>query len=444
MTVEEIEKELAAIEMYERTIDNVNVTTLLNKEIDTSFLEALQCTITPNGQLFRIDNQGFLPSMLEEMYEDRKKYKRMMLDAKQEYENEKDVNNRHEIEKRIARYHNLERAKKLSLNSCYGALGSKYFRLYDIRLALAVTTAGQLSIKWIDKTLNTYMQSVLKTDRQYVIYCDTDSIYLSMEELVKRYFKTGDDIQSIIKFMDKVCEQKIQPVINKSYDDLSKYAHTYAQKMVMKRECLADKGIWIAKKRYILNVYNNEGVSYKEPKLKVMGLEMVKSSTPYVVRSKMKELIKLIVNSDEHAVQKYIADFKSEFSKLEPEDVSFPRGVNGLSEYTDNYAIYKKGTPIHVKGALIYNHLLDKMSLSNTYEHIREGEKLKFVYLKTPNPIRQSVISYPIRLPKEFKLHDYVDYNTQFDKTFLAPIKIILDCIGWRSEKLNTLESFFA
>jgi hypothetical protein len=243
--------------------------------------------------------------------------------------------------------------------------------------------------------------------------------------------------------MDKICEEKIQPYIDKSYQELAEYVHAFDQKMQMKREGLSDKGIWTAKKRYILNVYNNEGVQYAEPKIKVMGLEMVKSSTPTAVRAKMYELVNLMVNTDEETVQQFIANFREEFKKLPVEDISFPRGCNGLKEYADSATIYKKGTPIHVKGAILYNHYLKQHNLTNKYPLIQEGEKLKFTYLKTPNPFKDMVVSFPMRLPKEFDLQPFIDYETQFEKTFIEPIKLILDCIGWQTEKQYTLESFF-
>ena len=429
-------------EMFDIISRGVTVEKLLNKEINTDSLSGV--TLTPNGQFFRTDKQGFLPKMLEDMYEDRKKFKKMMLQAKQEYENEKDAGKKVEIKKRIARYDNLQLAKKVSLNSAYGAMGSQYFRFFDLRQALAVTMAGQLSIRWIENRLNQYMNSLLKTDGvDYVIASDTDSIYLRLGELVNKVFSEKKETEKIVSFMDRVCEDKFQPFIDKSYSELADYAHAYAQKMQMKREGLSDKGIWTAKKRYILNVYNNEGVQYKEPQMKVMGLEMVKSSTPSAIRERMKEVIKLTVTSNEDSVQKFIENFKKEFDKLPPEEISFPRSVNGLDKYSDRQSIYTKGTPIHVKGALLYNHMLNKKGLSKKYPLIQEGEKLKFTYLKKPNPIDDTVISYPNRLPSEFGLDNYVDYDLQFEKSFLEPIKIILDCIGWSAEKTNSLDSFF-
>ena len=428
-------------EMRNIISSGVDVNKMLNRNIDLSALKDV--TITPNGQYFRTDIQGFLPKMLEEMYEDRKKFKKLMIQAKKEYEIENDEVKKLEIYNRISRYDNLQLAKKVSLNSAYGALGSKYFRFYDLRMALAVTLAGQLSIRWIEGELNRYLNKLLKTENDYVIAADTDSIYLNLGPLVNKVYSGEKEVNQVISFMDKVCEDKIQPFIDASYQNLASYVHAYDQKMQMKREALADKGIWTAKKRYILNIYNNEGVQYKEPKMKVMGLEMIKSSTPAAIREKMRESIKIMMQGTEEDIHVFIADFKETFKQLPPEDISFPRGMNGLKEYSDSVSLYKKGTPIHVKGAILYNARLKSLKLEKKYPLIQEGEKIKFTYLKMPNPIKDTVISYPTRLPQEFGLQEFIDYDVQFSKAFLEPIKVVLDCMNWSTEKINTLESFF-
>ena len=436
-----IEPENYTPEMRSIISQGVSVEKMLKKQVDLSQLKDV--TITPNSQFFDTTRQGFLPKMLEEMYEDRKKFKKMMLQAQQEKENEKDKTKQYDIEKRIARFNNLQLAKKVSLNSAYGALGSQYFRFYDLRMALGVTTAGQLSIRWIEAKINQYMNKILgTTDVDYVIASDTDSIYLRMGDLVDK-FLAGKTTEETIKFMDKICEEKLQPYIDKSYKELADYVNAYSQKMQMKREGLSDKGVWTAKKRYILNVYNNEGVQYAKPKIKVMGLEMIKSSTPSAIREKMWDAVALMMTGTESDVQDFIKNFREEFKKLPPEDISFPRGLNGLRTYSDSVTMYKKGTPIHVRGAILYNHHLKEMKLEKKYPMIQEGEKLKFTYLKLPNHFKEDVISYPSRIPPEFGLDKYIDYDVQFDKAFLEPIKVILDCMGWKTEKSNSLEDFF-
>jgi len=428
-------------EMREIIMQGVSVDKLLTKSVNLSDMSAH--TITPNGQFFRTDKQGFLPKMLEEMYVDRSKFKKMMIQAKKDYEVATDPKKKYELKNKIARYDNLQLAKKVSLNSAYGALGSQYFRFYDLRMALGVTTAGQLSIRWIEHKINQYMNGLLKTNDDYVIASDTDSIYLKLGPLVDKMYQDKTDVNKVIAFMDKVCEDKIQPFIDKSYQELATYVHAYDQKMQMKREGLSNKGIWTAKKRYILNVYNNEGVQYKEPQMKVMGLEMVKSSTPSAIREKMRQSIKLMINGTEDDIHTFIDEFRKAFKAMPPEEVSFPRGMNGLKEYSDAATLYKKGTPIHVKGAILYNAKLKQLKLDKKYPLIQEGEKIKFSYLKQPNPMKDMVISYPNRLPPEFGLQEYIDYDLQFEKAFLEPIKVILDQIGWSTEKRNSLESFF-
>ena len=356
-----------------------------------------------------------------------------------------------QLEKDISKYKNLQLAKKVQLNSAYGALGNQYFRFFDVRMAESITLSGQLSIRWIEARVNEYLNKLLKTEGEdYVIASDTDSLYITFDRLVNQVFTKGDGVQNldtdrVVKFLDDVAQKKIEPFIDQSYQNLADLMNVYDQKMFMKREAIADKGIWTAKKRYALNVYDNEGVRYTEPKLKVMGLEIVKSSTPQSCRDALKGAVKLIMSSDEATVQKYIADFKEKFRTLPFEEVAFPRGVTDLTKYTTNgdELEFMKSTPIHVRGSLLYNHLLKQHKLEKRYESIKDGEKIKFCYLKTPNPIRQNVLSIMSSLPKEFGLNQYIDYDTQFDKAFLEPISAILSAIGWSSEKKATLEDFF-
>lgn len=427
--------------------NHISVNTLLNQEISTSILKTSNVTVTPNGQFFTKERHGFLPEIMETMYNDRSAYKKKAIEAKKELEKETDKEKRYEIEKRIARYNNLQLAKKVSLNSAYGALGNQYFRYFDVRQASGITTAGQLSIRWIEKKINEYLNKLLKTeDADYVIASDTDSIYLSLDRLVSKTIieqKSHASTKQIIAFMDKICEDRIQPFINKAYAELAEYVNAYEQKMIMKREGLADKGIWTAKKRYIMNVYNNEGVEYAKPKVKVMGLEMIKSSTPTYCRKIMWEAIDIVLNKSEDDLIGMIETWKAEFKTESVADIAFPRGVNGLQKFSDAKAIFGKGTPIHVRGSLIYNDMIKRMKLDKTYQYIKEGEKIKFIMLKEPNTIQSDVIAFPTLLPKELDIEKYIDYDTQFQKSFLDPLRIVLDSINWKTEKVSSLEDFF-
>ena len=424
----------------------VSVDSMLCNGVDTSGL--VDVTLTPNGQFFSTKKQGFLPEMMESMYNSRTVYKKKAIEAKKEYEVETDPVKKYEIEKRIARYNNLQLAKKVCLNSAYGALGNEFFRFFDIRQASGITTAGQLSIRWIEKKINEYMNKVLKTENEdYVIASDTDSIYLSLDRLVNKALIEQDASVStaeVIAFMDRVCENKIQPYIDGAYSELARYTHAFAQKMMMKREALSDKGIWTAKKRYILRVHNNEGVQYAEPKLKVMGLEMIKSSTPSACKEKLWQAIEIIFNQGENEVIQFIDGFREEFKTKNPADIAFPRGVNGLSKFADKVTIFGKGCPIHVRGSLVYNDLIKRKNLQKKYELIKEGEKIKFIYLKEPNTVQSNIIAFANMIPPELDLVKYIDYDTQYEKSFVEPLKIILDSIGWKTEHVSSLSDFFA
>ena len=425
---------------------NVTVDKLLSRSMDLSFLKDENVCLTANGQFYRRDKQGFMPEMVEKMFNDRKVYKKAMLDAESKYEIEKDPTKKKELKNEIARYKNLQMSKKVSLNSLYGAMGSKYFRFFDLRNAIAITTTSQLSIRWIEGELNKYLNKILKSEKDYVIAVDTDSVYLRLGDLVDKTIDTNTrDPSRIISFLDKVCESKIQPIIDQACGDLGSYTNVFQQKIVMKREVLADKAIWTAKKRYILNVHNSEGVQYAKPKKKVMGLEMIKSSTPTACREKLRESIDVIFDSNEEAIISFIETFRSEFENLPLADIAFPRGLNAIVKWTNSKTLYESGTPIHVRGAILHNHLLSKHKLSAKYPMIQAGEKLKYIYLKEPNTIQSNIISFPgSGLPEELDLHKYIDYNIQFDKSFLEPLKIILDAIGWKSERVSSLEDFFS
>jgi len=268
-------------------------------------------------------------------------------------------------------------------------------------------------------------------------------MYITLDSLVTQCGLENSPTAEVITFLDRVCEDRLEPFIDKCYERLSGYVNAFEQKMKMKREAIANKGIWTAKKRYILNVWNNEGVSYAEPKLKMMGIEAVRSSTPQACRNNIKKAIAVIMNEDEDAIIKFIENFRLEFAKLPFEDVAFPRGCKGLIEYADPNTIYRKATPIQVRGALVYNHLLKKMKLDQRYQLIQEGDKIKFCYMKQPNPVRENVFACPSTLPKQLDLDQYIDYDTQYNKSFVEPIKTILDAIGWRVEKKASLEDFF-
>jgi DNA polymerase elongation subunit (family B) len=421
-------------------VDKVTIEKLAHKNIDLSSLNKCGLTVAPNGSLYKKDRMGFLPTLMETMYNERVKFKNKMIEAKRLYQKTKDP----KLLNEISRCNIIQMARKVALNSAYGAIGNQWFRYYKLENASAITTSGQVSIKWIEIRLNSYFNRILKTDNvDYCVAIDTDSIYLNMADFVKKIFKNGQETGKIIGFLDKVCEEKIIPYIDKCYAELATYMNAYQQKMEMKREFITSRGIWLGKKRYILNVWDSEGVRYSEPQLKMKGIEAIKSSTPTLCRDLFKRSFHIIMNKTEEDLIKFLIEARSEFEKSSVEMISFPRSVSNISKWQDHANLYIKKTPVQVRGAILHNHHLKVSGYSNKYQYIKNGDKVKFCYLKLPNPINENVISF-FEFPKELNLAKYIDYDLQYDKGFFIPMKSILNIIGWNYEKKNTLQSFFS
>ena len=391
-------------------------------------------SVAANGSSYRKDIDGVLPQIIEEYYDERVSVKQMQIAAQKEIQNGYTA----QLDKEIVTLENKQLAIKILLNSLYGALGNKHFHYFDIRLAEGVTLSGQLAIQWAEKAMNAAMNKLLQSEKDYVVAIDTDSLYVNFGPLVKKLSPANP-----VFFLDKICKEHFEPILQKAYEKLFKNMNAHKNRMVMAREGISDSGIWTAKKRYILNVHNNEGIQYKEPKLKIMGIEAIKSSTPEVVRDKFKKAFNLIISGTEAETQKFIQDFRNEFRTLAPEQVAFPRRVSNITDWHDHKTIYKKSCPIHVRGSLLFNKHLKYNKLQQQYELITNGSRIKFCYLKLPNPIKENVIAFQDALPKELKLHNYIDYDLQFDKTFIEPLNLILNSIGWSAEEQTTLEDFF-
>ena len=425
--------------LIEERHPTVTVDKILNQDI--TFEMYKDYAVCANGAMYRKDVRGFLPELMEKIYNERVIFKKKMLAAEQEYEKTKNK----QLIKEIARCNNIQMARKIQLNSAYGAIGNQYFRYFKLANAEAITLSGQVSIQWIMNKMNSYLNKILKTDDvDYVIASDTDSLYINMGPLVESVFKGREKTtQSVVSFLDKVCQVELEKYIESSYQELADYVNAYDQKMFMKRECIAERGIWTAKKRYILSVWDSEGVRYEEPKLKIKGIEAIKSSTPAPCRKMLKESFNILMGGTEDDVINFIDKCRNEFRKLPPEQISFPRSASDVRKYHSPANIYQPKTPIHIRGALLFNHYITKNKLDKKYSLINNGEKIKFVYMKMPNPIHENVISFIQDFPKELKLESYVDYDLQFEKSFIDPLRTILNCIGWSVEKRTTLDSFF-
>ncbi len=410
-----------------------------------STLKERNLCVAGNGALFKRES-GFLPEIMEEMYNDRSKFKKKMINAEKLREKSlDDPAAMVQITNDIARYHNLQNAMKVCLNSAYGTIGTPHFRFFDIRIAEAITMSGQMCIRWIIDQTNAYMNQILETEGvDYVIASDTDSIYLNLGTVVKKFIPKEKNKKKIINMLDRFCEDRLQKHIDKSFGELAGHLNAYSQKMNMKREVLADKGIWTSKKHYILNVYNSEGVEYAKPQIKSVGVSMVQSSTPSFFRERMKKCVEIIMDGTEEELCAYIDKTREDMMTVPMTEVAFPRGTNDIGKWGDEDTTYSKGTPIHVRGSLIFNKLIDSHHLEKKYERIRDGDKVKFIYLREPNTVRSNIIAFVNRIPPEFDLDSFIDYDMQFEKAFIKPMEHITKVIGWKTKQSSTLDDFFS
>jgi DNA polymerase elongation subunit (family B) len=326
------------------------------------------------------------------------------------------------------------------MNSLYGAIANKYFRYFDILIAEGITLTGQLVINKAEDAIYTYLNGFLKNfkSKDYVIAMDTDSIYLNVEDVISQFSPKNP-----VAFLDEFGSKALEPLFQKTFQGLADMTQAYKNTMNMKREVIADRAIWTAKKRYILNVHNSEGVQYAQPKIKMKGIEAVKSSTPKVCREAMKNLFSVIISGNQKQTQDAIAKFRREFESMTPEQIGLPRGVTNIRKYADRKSIYTKGTPLHVRGCLMHNWMLDEVNCKSVAK-IKNGEKIKYIFLRPQNPTRENCIAFVGKLPEEFKIESYIDFDMQFQKAFLEPIQLILNAIGWSAEERSSLEDFFA
>ena len=391
-------------------------------------------TVCGSGAMYTKDFRGFLPTLMERTYKDRVVWKNRLIEAKKNGD-----------ENEISRCDNMQMAKKIQLNSAYGALANPFFRWFKLEYAESITASGQLSIRWIEKKINEYLNNefnrdpVAGDDKDYVIAIDTDSVYVNLSRIVT-------DPKRGIDQLDNFANDTFEPLIEKWYGELAKYTNAYAQRMVMKREVIADRGIWTAKKHYALNVWDNEGFRMPKPYQKVMGLESVRSSTPKFCREAIKSALSIMLNENETRFVEFIEEFRKEFYSLPFEDVAFPRGVSDINKWQEQRGErfnIKKGCPIHVRGSITYNNMVWDANISDKYDTVKQGDKIKFCYLKLPNPTREHVISVPNTLPKQLGLDKYIDYEKQFEKSFLDPIRTVADSAQFKTENVMTLEDFW-
>lgn len=410
-------------------------------------------SIAANGACFRKDKLGIIPELVAKLYDERVQAKKNMLDCKKKLEAAKTSGASQDviqqIDTEITLWSNVQMAKKICINSVYGALGSRFFRYYNLKIAEGITLSGQLLIQKTSGVINGYITKMTGVKRDYILMNDTDSAAFLAQPVVDK-FKPDNVHDFLVEFV----QRGVLPALEKAYSDLGDLMNAYDKRMVIKLESVASSAVFLAKKKYMMHVISSEGVMFKEPKMKITGVSAIQSSTPECCRKALREIIKLILVGTEEQVQNKIAEFRDSFDRFSPEDIAFPRGVSDIDTYRSDHFIYKskeelratgkKSIPINSRAALIYNYHVKRNGLHKKYDLIRSGDKIKYLYLMIPNEIRENVIAFSTVLPRELNIHKYVDYKTQFEKAYLSLVVQILDTIGWRPEKIASIDDFFA
>lgn len=425
----------------------VSIPGMLEKREDIQSIVRQNKSVCANGAVYTQERDGIFKILVQKVFNDRKATKERMLDLKSQAET---AENKDELLNEAKILDIKQQALKIHLNSLYGAATNPYFRFFDVLHGEAITMTGQVIIQTAEKAMNDYLNGILNTDKDYVIAIDTDSIIVRLDELVQVSFAKSSNStikntlsakSEVIDFIDKACQTKFEHVIQEAMDSLSEYMGFEKGIINFKREVIADKAVWTAKKRYIMNVYDSEGVRFQTPNMKIMGLEAKKSSTPEVCQKALVECYRIIMEKDESALIKFVDKFKEVFKTLPIEEISFPISCSKVEEYEDPKLLYKSRTPINSKAAIIHNHLIRKSGLHTKYDLIKAGDKIMYALLYKHNPIMQDVIGFIDNLPEEFGLDKYVDVNRHFEKGFLSALEPLLEAIGWNHEKQYTFDS---
>lgn len=360
-----------------------------------------------------------------------------------------------DLDDEASRYSCMEQAVKIVLNGGYGALGAEAFRWYDETIAEGITSSGRVAIQYITKKLNEFVNEKSGTiDIDYVVSSDTDAVYFVVETIVKNRHPDITDKQKLTDLINEFAENEVEPFIENCYQELSNYMNCDINLLDMKREAIADTFIIRAKKNYIMRMYDNEGVRYAEPYYKMMGIEVVRTSHPIMVRDALKTAMKMIIEGSNDEIRLFVKNFKKEFMNAPLNKIAAPRGMNDLTKYMNEdytakqYEYLPEGgkkkltIPMNATASINYNFLVNKYNLSNKYEFIKNGSKIKYLPLKEPNPIKSHVIGFIDDIPTEFGLNDYVDKEAHFNKMFVGPLESFLVYNGWTIAENTLLDMF--
>lgn len=369
----------------------------------------------------------------------------------------------HHVQLQLGELYNKQKALKILLNSYYGATGFPGFRWYDLRMSTSVTLGGQVGIKIAANAVDDFLHTICPNEPSACIGGDTDSFYVNFGPYAEKLgLTTVDQISDYIKDV-------LEPVIEEACKKYFDYMNHFEFCLNFKREVIAETGFFLdKKKRYAMLVKDSEGVRFNEPELKVVGLELLRSSTPAAVKPWLEEAILVILANNRMKLVRWLKDKRAIYETLPVEDISQNSSVSNITKYLVpaydaanrfiGYQVkkpkavsigedgfekeHKLGIPINSMAAINFNDYIKRNGWDKKYEAIREGSKIKLLRLK-PNPYNYEVIGYEGYWNKDFDLTPYIDRDIMFEKTFKQFIRNITNTFGWNLDLEYTVDDLF-
>lgn len=423
-----------------------------------------------NGALFTKDFVGVIPTLVAGLYGKRKTAKKEMLNCEKNIQLIKDELHKRgaqllEIEtqleldisqlknysvEQLSAFYNYEYSKKQELNilqmvfkilinSLYGALGNRYFKLFNVDIARAITGNTRfyivLSKHRIPEFLNKFGKSNGVEDNNYYCYSDTDSLYFTLQPISHVLYDPTDDNNTKADKIDDFIKTEIDPVIEENNKEFCDFVNALDSTVVKaEREVIADSAVFVAKKRYFMRVLDNEGVRYETPKIKRMGIEIVRSSTPSFSKKYLDDSINIILDKNNKDLLEWVKETKQLFTKQKLSEIAKTSSVSNLNYNLDKVQYDQNGRkisiPINSRAALVTNRYIEQNNLSNQFQPISPNDKIKILYMKTPNPLNSNVMAFiDNRFAEMFR--QYVDFDENWDKFFLAALEIMTNPLNY-------------
>jgi len=389
------------------------------------FLVQEKMSISKAGVLYSQKSKGVIPNLIDEIYKERVDIQKQLHAL--EVSGLKD----NKTQSKITYFDTLQYTLKILLNSIYGTFANKHSSLMDIDNAMSITMTGQNVAKAGSSIIDDYIKEKYNIEgKSLTVYQDTDSVYITIQPLLTKLNiellqKDGDINEKVHEIVNDLDLRVNQKILEWAKTDL----YSIDPRFAFKREVIADVGLFLQKKRYILRVLNNKGI--KVNKFKFVGVELVRSTTPKKVKKFIEKITKtaLLTRSVKDSNEVYRTSY-DEFTHLSPDDIALRTSINNLEKYAEGASLYKfkDATPSHVKGAIAYNELIKQLKLSDKLEAIQTGQKVKKLYC-TKNKYGLDAISYIAAYPEEFELK--VDWDRMFAKLVTQPIERLYEAIGW-------------